>query len=91
MKYNIKLMEELDIDTPIEWWNENRRKINEVIRMFNEWQIDHRQDEYNAELVLAKVKSLRDWNKSGNKEFNDWQIDILDNVENHVVKVIEEI
>lgn len=92
MHFNIKLFEELETDTNIGWWNHNRAKVNEAIRLCNEWQINHRQDVYFAELVLAKVKSIKAWSEDkGNSELSEWQIDILDEIEKHVNSVIYKI
>lgn len=91
MQFNIKLIEKLETDTGIEWWNVNREKINEVIELHSDWQINHRQDCYRAELVLAKVKSVRKWSEDrGSKELGGWQIEILNEIEEHVESVIEE-
>ncbi|NUJ17429.1 hypothetical protein FKN04_12670 [Bacillus glycinifermentans] len=90
MEYNIKLIEELDTNTNIEWWNDNRKRINQVIKLFNDWQIEHRQDSYFGHLVLAKVNTLREWNKDeGDSGFNDWQLEILDEIEQHVKEVLD--
>lgn len=90
MQYNIKLFEEIDANTSIEWWNENRTKVNEVIRMCNNWAIYHRQDRYYAELVLAKIESIRKWNKDrGDKHLSDWQLKILADIKSHVIGVIK--
>jgi hypothetical protein len=89
MYYNIKLFEELDTDTNIGWWNFNREKVNEAIRLCNDWQINHRQDRYYATLVLAKIQSIRIWNKDRcNDDLSDWQLEILDEIEKHVKSVI---
>lgn len=92
MEYNIKLFEELEVDTDISWWNENRSKINEVIKLHTNWQLKHRQDRYYAELVIAKVESVRVWNEDkGNGKLSDWQVEILDDIKTHVEEVLKEI
>lgn len=89
MQYNIKLFEELDTNTGIDWWDTNREKVNEAIRMCNEWQINHRQDRYYAELVLAKINSIRVWNDDrASSNLNDWQIELLNTIEDHVNSVV---
>jgi hypothetical protein len=89
MHYNIKLFEELETDTNIGWWNYHREKVNEAIRMVNNWQINHKQDRYEAELVIAKVNSIRRWSKEEcDEKLSGWQLEILDEIENHVKEVI---
>lgn len=82
----IKIIEELEVDTDIEWWNENRKRINVIIRMFNEWQTKHRFDSYEKKVLEAHIKSLRRSHREndGYHEFSDWQIDIIDEIENWV-------
>lgn len=33
-------LEEWDENTEINWWNESRKKLNKIIRDFNQWQIN---------------------------------------------------
>jgi len=75
----VKCMEELDENTPIGWWNENRRKINEIIRLYNEWQTVHHFDRYQKEIVKGRSLALKKWAEEGS-EFSDWQIEILDEI-----------
>lgn len=37
--------------TSIEWWNEGRRKLNEIIRLYNQWQIDNQPAESRQRLA----------------------------------------
>jgi len=37
-EYNF--VEEWPTDTDIPWWNEGRAKLNEIIKPYNQWQID---------------------------------------------------
>lgn len=91
LQYNIKLFEEIDTDTNISWWNENREKVNTAIKMCNDWQINHRQDRYFAELTLAKINSIRVWNNDrGDSELSDWQVEILDEIEEHIKSVLSD-
>lgn len=33
-------VEEWDTNSPIDWWNEGRTKLNAIIKPYNQWQID---------------------------------------------------
>jgi hypothetical protein len=91
LQYNIKLFETIKEDTGISWWDENRRKINEVIKMCNDWQIEHRQDRYYAELTLARINSIKAWSSDqDNRELSGWQIEILDEIEEHIREVLSD-
>jgi hypothetical protein len=35
-----RFVEEWDTNSPIGWWNEGRTKLNEIIKPYNQWQID---------------------------------------------------
>jgi len=35
-----KFIGEWPTDTAIDWWNEGRAKLNEIIKPYNQWQID---------------------------------------------------
>jgi hypothetical protein len=79
---NIKLIEELDINTDIEWWNNNRKRLNKVIYAFNEWQTIHKFDKFEKEVVIARVKACREYGEE--HEFSNWQFEILDDIENWI-------
>lgn len=79
----VYLIEELDVDTGIDWWDGNRRKLNSVIKMFNEWQTIHKFDEFEKEVVLAKINAVRKWG-CGYNSFSDWELDLLNEMENYI-------
>jgi hypothetical protein len=82
MGVKIYLMEETEPNTEISWWNTNREKLNSVIRSFNDWQIVHRFDDFQREVVKAKIDSCRRWGH--NNEFSDWQFDELREMEEFI-------
>ena len=80
-------MEELDVaDIDIEWHKINRTKINEIIKLFNNWQVN-KFDDFEREILIARIKSLRRWGETA--DFADWQFDILTEMEDHIEKVSE--
>ena len=81
----IEYIEELDEDTNIGWWNTNRKKLNSVIQIFNDWQIKHRFDEFEKEVLIARIKACRKY--GDNNDFSDWQYEILDDMEKFIVEV----
>ena len=83
----IKYLYELDADKSIKWWNDNRAKINDVIRLFNEWQIEHTFDEKQKKILLARIEVLKEY---GNEHsFSEWQFEMIDEMEAHIKKVEE--
>jgi len=50
-----KLFEELDVPTGIDWWDRNRRKINEVIISCNDWQTKYKFDDFQRDVVLENI------------------------------------
>ena len=80
----IEYIEELDEDTNIGWWNTNRKKLNSVIQIFNDWQIKHRFDEFEKEVLIARIKACRKY--GDNNDFSDWQYEILDDMEKFIAE-----
>lgn len=85
MSNQIYIIEKLDVDTGILWWNGNRQKLNEVIDMFNKWQTEYQFDEFEAEVVLAKINITRKYGFVN--DFADWQYELLAEMEEHIVKI----
>jgi len=81
----IEYIEELDTDTGIGWWDTNRIKINSVIQIFNDWQVKHKFDEFEKEVLIARIKACRKY--GDNNDFSDWQYEILDDMEKFIVEV----
>ena len=78
-------IEELDPMTDdVRWHQVNRRKINEGIRMFNQWQIGGF-DDFKKEVLLARIKSLRTYGETS--DFADWQFDILNEMRSHIQEI----
>jgi hypothetical protein len=75
----IEFIEEVSEDTSIGWWNENRRRLNEAIKWYNEYVENKNRS---AELVLAKVHQIRKFGETN--EFSRWQFDILDEIESKI-------
>lgn len=81
MAREIKYIELLDIDTTeVDWWKRNRERLNELIVLFNTWQVEHKFDEHYKEAVKARIKSLRVYGSENS--FSDWQFDLLSEMEN---------
>lgn len=77
----LKLIEKADENTSISWWNENRKKINSIIDMFNDWQTVYRFNSFRKKIVLARIDSLRKENEESKYEFSDWQLNLLTEME----------
>lgn len=78
----LHIIEELEVNTGIDWWDENRRRINKVISEFNNWQTKSRFDEFEKQVVLARIEACR---KYGNEhDFSDWQYDLLNEMETFI-------
>ena len=75
MKRKIYLIEEIEVNTDIDWWNRNREKLNNVIRKFNNWQTIDKFNEHEKDVVLAMIDSCRRFGEDN--EFSDWKFDIL--------------
>ncbi|WP_124115421.1 hypothetical protein [Paenibacillus xylanexedens] len=85
---NFKLIEELDTDTGIDWWNSNRERVNVVIRSFNDWQITHRFDEWEGRVVIAKAEACERYGESN--DFSCWQYEILSDIKDFVRSNIDD-
>jgi len=69
------LIERLDTDTGISWWDANRRRLNDVIHKFNEWQTVHRFDDWERQVVKAYIELCE---RAGEDlDFSDWQFELL--------------
>ncbi|WP_336761529.1 hypothetical protein [Paenibacillus sp. USHLN196] len=79
---NFKLIEELDTDTDIDWWNSNRERVNLVIRSFNDWQTTHRFDDWEGKVVIAKAEACERYGER--YDFSSWQFEILDDIKEFV-------
>lgn len=85
---NIKYLNELETDTTINWWNSNRIKINDVIKIFNEWQTEHDFSEKHKKILLARIEALKEYGKD--HSFSEWQFIIINEMEEHIKKVESE-
>jgi hypothetical protein len=84
MRIKIKLIEPLETNTDVTWWNINRKRINKVIKLFNEWQTIHKFDDFEAKVVKAHIVSCR---KLGSKEwFSSWRFDLLNEMDNFITE-----
>ncbi len=43
-------------DTPIKWWNENRKELNRIIEIYNKWQIDDNFNSDKSKIVLSNIQ-----------------------------------
>ena len=77
----MKFIPEVSESTDILWWNENRKRLNEAIRWYNEY-VENRNRPIEA--VLAKIEQIREYGT--NNGFANWQFDILDDLRNMLVK-----
>jgi hypothetical protein len=78
----VKIMELLNADTDISWWNANRARLNEVITSFNEWQTKHRFSSFQKKVLEEKIRLCREFGDQN--DFSDWQYDILDKMESFI-------
>ena len=83
----IKYLYELGTDEPIKWWNDNRSKINDVIKLFNEWQTEHSFSEKQKEILLARIEALKEYGRE--HSFAEWQFAAITEMEDHIKKVEE--
>lgn len=84
----IKLMEMVDQNTGISWWDVNRKRLNEVMTAFNEWQVKHRFDSFELEVLTARLKLCREFGDDNN--FSDWQYALLDEMEEFISEYLKE-
>jgi hypothetical protein len=80
----IKLLEELETDTGIGWWDANRRKLNEVIQCFNDWQVKHKFDSFEKDVLLARINACRRYGEENS--FSGWQYELLDEMTSWALK-----
>jgi hypothetical protein len=78
----IKLIEPVRTDTNIDWWNDNRIRLNEVIAVFNNWQTEHKFGDFEKEVLKAKINLCREF--GNNNDFSEWQFKMLDEMESFV-------
>ncbi|TPG68634.1 hypothetical protein EEL31_08945 [Brevibacillus laterosporus] len=84
MSRKILLQETIELDTGISWWDTNRKRLNEVITCFNDWQTVHRFDNFEREVVIARISSCRKY--GAYNSFSKWQYELLDEMENWVLR-----
>ncbi len=77
-KNAIELIEEVDEDVSIDWWKQNRKDLNKVIRLYNEWQSVTNFDIHYGKFVLSHANMLKE--SSEYKSYASWQIEILDTI-----------
>lgn len=82
----VLLLKEIDEETDIEWWTTNRKKLNEVIRSFNQWQLNGFSEE-GREVVSQAVETLKEF--GDNNSFSDWQFDIITEMREHLEKTVD--
>jgi len=81
----IKLIEELKEETTTDWHTVNRKRVNNVIRAFNEWQTVHHFDEHQKDIVLARITALKKWSdEEGSGGLAEWQVDILNEMQDWI-------
>ena len=54
MEYNFK--NKWYLTTEIDWWNECRKELNEIIDCYNNWQKEDNFSEEKSVLLLAKIE-----------------------------------
>jgi len=77
-KNAIELIEEVDEDVSIDWWKQNRKDLNKVIRFYNEWQSVTNFDIHYGKFVLSQANILKE--SSEEKEYSNRQIEILNTI-----------
>lgn len=82
----ILLLKEVDEDTDIEWWTTNRKKLNEVIRSFNQWQLNGFSEDGRT-VVSQAVADVQEF--GDNNSFSEWQFDIIKEMRQHLEKTVD--
>lgn len=82
----ILLLEKDEPNTNIEWWNVNRRKLNEVIHAFNQWQINGFSTHGRA-VVEAMVERCEKYGEEN--DFHQRQFDTLAQIRKHLQDTVD--
>ena len=82
----IQLVEEWATNTPIDWWNDCRKKLNKVIRKYNKWQMKKDFDAVYGTKLLALVRHGKD--TIGSRDGGSGYLEELDNMEKHILFVL---
>lgn len=85
---HILLIEEWCTNTGIDPWDNSRKKINEVIKLFNEWQTKHWFDKKKGLIVLAMIDMRYETFKQDDYAGHDY-FEELDTMKNHINKQLE--
>lgn len=82
-KRNVLLINELDFNgCTIDWWIENRKRVNEVIREFNNWQSKDLTNLKMKNVIKAKLDLLILWGKSNSMA--NWQYELINEMKAHI-------
>lgn len=81
----LHLIELAPVNTSIDWWNQNRKRINKVIQKFNDWQTEDRLDVYEKDVLLAMIEACKKYGY--NHDFSDWQYETLNEMKEWVDKL----
>lgn len=68
--YRVELLE---LDTGIDWWDENRKVINKAINEFNKYQLGY--SDYGNNMMIALIKDTIEY--GDNHDFSGWQYNLL--------------
>lgn len=52
----MELIKEWDENTPITWWSESRIKSNKIIRKYNKWLLNNKNNKIKTIKLLNKIK-----------------------------------
>jgi len=83
----IQFVEEWATNTPIDWWNDCRKKLNKVIRRYNKWQTKKDFDAGYGIKLLALIRHGQD--TIGSRDGGSGYRSLLDNMEKHILFVLD--
>lgn len=77
-----KFEEKWDENTGIGWWDECRKELNQIIDVYNHWQMEDNFSEEKSKLVLAKIEYGKQ--TIGSRDGGSGYWDTLDEMEKFV-------
>jgi len=87
-KRSYRFVDYWDEDTNISWQKESRKRLNEAITLYNDWQIEHDFDPEKSVKVLAKIEYGKQ--TYGNIDGGSGYLEELEKMESFVKDYLEE-
>ena len=76
MTSEFKFIKEWPADTAIGWWNEGRAKLNEIIKRYNQWQIDGFSVEETSKLRATIIQGLQTFAERSDDGGSGWATEL---------------